>query len=171
MDTSTSTADLWVCAAIHDHLPALQRYARSLVRDADEAEDLCQEACVRLLVAARSGQRPDAPGAWLNRIVHNLVVSNARHRAVVQKTASRLVDGQTVPAVDAEVLEREREAEVLTALAAARPDDRQAILLASDGHRTREIAARLGRSELATRALLCRARARVRRDLLISGAI
>ena len=65
------------------------------------------------------------------------------------------------------IVRRERDAEVFRALAEARPDDREAILLAASGYRTREIATQLGRTELATRALLCRARGRMRRSLAV----
>ena len=62
-DTDTSVVE-----AIERHLPGLERYVRSMVRDADEAADVCQEACVRLLVESRDAGLPDAPGAWLNRV-------------------------------------------------------------------------------------------------------
>ena len=68
------------------------------------------------------------------------------------------------------MIDRERDAEVYRALAAARIDDRQAIVLAASGYHTREIADRIGRTELATRALLCRARGRVRRSLATQEA-
>jgi len=71
---------------------ALQRYVRSLVRDTDEAADICQEAFVRLLVVARSGRLPDAPGAWVHRVAHNLVVSNARRRKTGERALERLAD-------------------------------------------------------------------------------
>ena len=165
------TTDAWVVEAMNDHLPALQRYVRSLVRDADEADDIAQEACIRLLLAARGGNAPDAPAAWMNRVARNLVISGARHKAVAQRTAPRLVERNTAPGVDAEVIEREQQVQVNARLAAARSDDRRAIVLAARGHRTADIAAQLGRTELATRALLCRARARLRQDLIAADAI
>ncbi|HEY3164233.1 MAG TPA: sigma-70 family RNA polymerase sigma factor [Candidatus Limnocylindrales bacterium] len=165
------TTDAWVVEAMNDHLPALQRYVRSLVRDADEADDIAQEACIRLLLAARAGNAPDAPAAWMNRVAHNLVISGARHKAVAQRTAPRLVERNTAPGVDAEVIQREQQVQVNATLAAARSDDRRAIVLSARGHRTADIAAQLGRTELATRALLCRARARLRQDLIAADAI
>lgn len=58
--------------AIEEHIPALRRYARALVRDADKADDLVQD-CLE-----RSVSRIDqfAPGTnlrtWLFTIMHNL---------------------------------------------------------------------------------------------------
>jgi RNA polymerase sigma factor (sigma-70 family) len=163
--------DAWVVAALEQHLPALERYVRSLVRDADEAADICQEAAVRLLVVARAGDRPETPGAWLYRVAKNLVVSRARHRAVATRAAEHLVDRRAVPPVDAAILEREQRLRVRDTLAAAASDDRTAIVMAANGHAGREIAAALGRTDQATRSLLCRARARIRVQLVAADAI
>ena len=51
------------------------------------------------------------------------------------------------------------------ALAELPVDDRTALMLAAHGFSGREIAAALGRSELATRSLICRARIRLRERL------
>jgi RNA polymerase sigma-70 factor (ECF subfamily) len=147
------------------HRPALERYVRSLVRDADEAADIVQETHVRLLIAARAGGLPESPGAWMSRVAHNLVVSGARRRQTADRRADQLVLTGEVPTTEDAIVRHERDSEVFRALAAARSDDRSAILLAASGYPTREIATRLGRTELATRALLCRARGRVRRSL------
>jgi RNA polymerase sigma-70 factor (ECF subfamily) len=163
--------DIWVADMMEEHLPALQRYVRSLVRDQDETADICQEVALRLLVAARSGHRPDTPAAWMYRVAHNLVVSGARRRAVASRAAEHLVDRRDVAGVDSEILEREQHVRVRESLLAAPADDRTAILMAANGRPGREIAARLGRSEEATRSLLCRARARIRGQLLAADAI
>jgi RNA polymerase sigma-70 factor (ECF subfamily) len=159
-DTDTSVVE-----AIERHLPALERYARSMVRDADEAADICQEACVRLLIEARESGLPDAPGAWLNRVAHNLVVSSARRRQTADRRADQLVDRQVPTPLDQIVIDRERDARIREALVNARDDDRVAMTMAASGFATRDIADRLGRTELATRALLCRARGRMRQTL------
>ena len=157
--------DTWIVEAMEAHRPALERYVRSLVRDADEAADIVQETTVRLLIAARADGLPESPGAWMSRVAHNLVVSGARRRQTAEHHAEELLVGDEVHSTEEAILRHERDAEVFRALAAARSDDREAILLAASGYRTREIASRLGRTELATRALLCRARGRMRRSL------
>jgi RNA polymerase sigma-70 factor (ECF subfamily) len=158
-------SDAWVVEAVEQHLPALDRYVRSLVRDPDEAADICQEVALRLLVAARSGGKPETPTAWMYRVAHNLVVSRARRRAVANRALEHLVNRGTVAAVDSEVLDRERHSHVHATLAAAPIDDRTAIVMAAQGRAGRDIAAHLGRTEEATRSLLCRARARMRVQL------
>ena len=47
--------------------------------------------------------------------------------------------------------------------------DRTAVLMAAHGYRGPEIAARLGRTQSATRTLLCRARGRLRARLTAEG--
>lgn len=163
--------DQWVVNAVGEHGAALERYVRSKVRDADEAADVCQEVAIRLLAAVRSGERPDSPAAWMYRVATNLVISGARHRAVVARAADALVDRRHRPSVDDEIVARERHAAVRDWLAGEPADDRTAIVLAANGHPMREIASRIGRTELATRALVCRARARGRIRLVAAEAI
>lgn len=167
MGSDNSDVDLAVVEAIDAHRAPLERYVRSLVRDADEAADIVQETHVRLLLAARADGLPDSPGAWMSRVAHNLVVSGARRRQTAERRADQLAAGDEVRSTEDSIVRRERDAEVFRALAAARPDDRDAILLAASGYRTREIASQLGRTELATRALICRARGRMRRSLAV----
>src|SRR3954452_16985794 len=74
----------------------LERYVRSLVRDPDEAADVCQETFVRLLVTARATGLPDAPGVLIRRVPQTIVVSNARRRSTSQRSASRLAEHDIV---------------------------------------------------------------------------
>ena len=165
MDANANGVDSQIVEAMETHRPALERYVRSMVRDADEAADIVQETHVRLLVAARADGLPESPGAWMSRVAHNLVVSGARRRQTADRRAEQLAADDEVRSTEEAIVRRERDTEVLRALAAARSDDREAILLAASGYRTREIASHLGRTELATRALICRARGRMRRSL------
>jgi RNA polymerase sigma-70 factor, ECF subfamily len=146
--------------------PGLERYVRSLVRDPDEAADVCQEAFVRLVVAARAGHQPDSPGAWIHRVAHNIVVSEARRRRTGERAIERLADRDTIPSTEDAIVRRERDRQLVAALTDATEDDRTAMLLAAQGYRAREIGQRLGRTELATRALICRARGRLREALV-----
>ena len=66
-------------------------------------------------------------------------------------------------------MRRERRDAVQIALDAMSPDARTALLLAANGFSGREIAHALGRTELATRALLCRARTHLRETLEAPG--
>ncbi|MDQ3128908.1 MAG: hypothetical protein M3Q66_10730, partial [Chloroflexota bacterium] len=146
-----------VVDALDKHLPNVERYIRSLVRDADEAADISQETSLRLLLTARATGLPDNPGAWMKRVAYNLVVSAARRRQTAVKNAEYLVNRGTAPSLDQTLLEREQSELVHNVLATTRATDRDAMVMAASGYGTRAIAAHLGRSEPATRTLLCRA--------------
>jgi RNA polymerase sigma-70 factor (ECF subfamily) len=164
--TSTANVDALVGDWYVAEAPGLQRYVRSLVRDPDEAADVCQEAFVRLVVAVRAGNVPDSPGAWIHRVAHNLVVSEARRRRTGERAADRLAERDDAPSPEDSVVRRERDERLVAALRLVSDDDRTAMLLAAQGYRAREIGQRLGRTELATRALICRARGRLREAIL-----
>lgn len=154
--------DRRVVEVMEAQLLPLDRFVRGLVRDADESADVCQETCVRLLVAARAHGLPDAPGAWMKRVAYNIVISSARRRRTADRFAHLFAERDAVPSLDETVLEREQTQEVAAVLAATRTSDRDAIVMAANGYRVREIAAHLGRTENATRTLLSRARGRMR---------
>lgn len=59
-------------------IPGLLRYATSMVRDQQLAEDLVGDTCVRALERAASFRRDAALATWLHRILHNLAVDRAR---------------------------------------------------------------------------------------------
>lgn len=163
--------DRRVVDALELHLPTVERYVRSLVRDADEAADICQETSVRLLLTARASGLPDSPTAWMKRVAYNLVVSAARRRQTATKNADHLVERGNAPSLDVGLIQREQSDLVQSVLAATRDADRDAMVMAASGYGTRDIAAHLGRSEPATRTLLCRARGRMRQRLALAGSI
>jgi len=74
---------------VRPELQALHQAAYYLARDADEAQDLAQEACVRAYQALEQF-RPDAPlRPWLHRILRNLFLDRrksaaARHEVLAE---------------------------------------------------------------------------------------
>jgi DNA-directed RNA polymerase specialized sigma24 family protein len=124
------------------------------------------ERYVRLLLAMRETGAPDRPGAWMSRVASNLVISGARRRQTAQRRADDLAVRGWMPPVDELIVRREQDAAMQAALATARDADRTALVMAATGFGVREIAHHIGRSEAATRTLLCRARGRVRRQLV-----
>lgn len=65
-------------AVLLDQVPGLYRYARTLVRDRTQAEDLVQETLARALERADTFRGDSSPATWLHRILHNLAVDRAR---------------------------------------------------------------------------------------------
>ncbi|MGI8998144.1 MAG: RNA polymerase sigma factor [Candidatus Limnocylindria bacterium] len=139
-----------------------------ITRDAAAAEDLLHESFVRLLTELAAGHTPRHVGAWLFRVGLNLAASRARHHGVVRRRASELLRREVAPSPEDELIEREA-AGALTGRLASLPDDvRAALLLSAHGYSGAEIARRIGRSELATRSLICRHRSRLR-DAVIAA--
>lgn len=67
---------------VTEHVPALLRYARSLLRDDSAAEDLVHDALV-LAYAHADQYRPERSlRTWLFSILHNRFVSDVRQRGV-----------------------------------------------------------------------------------------
>jgi RNA polymerase sigma-70 factor, ECF subfamily len=76
-----------VMASMEACVPALRRYARSLLRDRQEVDDLVHDCLVRALDQLHTRRDEGDLRAWLFAIMHNLFVSrarrnNARPRAV-----------------------------------------------------------------------------------------
>jgi RNA polymerase sigma-70 factor (ECF subfamily) len=142
-----------------------------LVHDAEIAEDLAQEAFVRLWAAERDDRWPDIPRAWLSVVVSNLATSGFRRSAVARQHRDELghVEGVRVGAmhavVDAEFRADAREA-VSTAIERLPADRRQAVLMAGAGYSASEIGEEMGRTPGAVRTLLCRARQVMRSELV-----
>lgn len=65
--------------------PALVRLGYRLLGSVEEAEDVVQDAHVKLLAA---DPRPDHPGAWLFRTVTNLAIDRLRHLQVQRRAYS-----------------------------------------------------------------------------------
>ena len=61
-----------------DFLPNLRRFAISLCRSREVADDLVQTACERALANARSFQQGTRFDAWMFRILRNLWIDEVR---------------------------------------------------------------------------------------------
>lgn len=148
----------------------LVRRLTVMTRDAQVAEDLAQDAFLRLAREVDAGRAPDDVAAWLFRVAANLAASRGRRLTVAARHADALEQpGQIGPGPERHALDGERRAALHEALATLPDTDRRALLLAASGVRGPEIAARIARTEGATRTLLYRARLQVRRRLVEAG--
>ncbi len=141
------------------HLGAMLGTARRMLGDAAEAEDVAQEAMLRLwrnaatLQLGPAGLRP-----WLRRVVSNLAIDRLRSQRNTSVVAE--VPERAVPAEQSEGLEnRETSARVQAALAALPERQRLALVLFHfDGLSQLEVGEKLGVSDEAIESLLARAR-------------
>ena len=141
---------------------SLVGFVRTVTRDHEVAEEICQEAFTRLLLEVRAGRPPDNPRAWLRRVASNLAISRGRHSQVVERKRSALVSREIGDSAEATALRHEDARVVVEALDRLHATDREALLLAASGLSGAEIGQRLGRSDGAVRTLICRARQKLR---------
>jgi len=140
-------------------------HLRAILRDGADAEDLHQEAFLRLHAQATAGRPPDNVRAWLHRVAVNLAMSRGRHIQVQSRVAPRLRFDDDAAPTDEIVVRRDEQRCLREALAGLAATDREVLLLAAAGYTGPEIARELGRTQVATRTLLCRARSRLRARL------
>jgi len=158
-----------VLGAFQEHAGKLTSFAFGMTRDRDVADDLVQETFLRLVKELAADRTPDNIAAWLFRVCSNLALSRGRRVGVAQRflRAARR-DADELPA-DIETLRRETNGALLAALATVPADARAALLMAAQGFNGREIADALGRSEVATRTMMFRAREKLRIVLVREG--
>jgi len=159
-------AELMLVRAYEEDRAALERYLLSLTRDRAVAEDIAQEAFARLVREVRAGRPPTSVHGWLRRVGANLAMSRGRHLQVAERKRSSLLVYDVADSAESAALRREDCRQLRAALACLEQTDREALLLAAAGFSGAEIGARMGRSDGATRTLLCRARRRLRNELV-----
>lgn len=145
-------------------LGALRRYARSLSRDASDAEDLVHDALVRAYERRSSFRSGGNMRAWLLSILHNTFVDRVRSRSAEAARAAESVRlGETALAAPQE--HSVRLAQVRDAFMALPEEQRAALhLVAIEGLSYQEAAdalaiplgtlmSRIGRARAALRAM------------------
>jgi RNA polymerase sigma-70 factor (sigma-E family) len=80
-ETDTESAFAWL---FRDEYPAIVRTAYLIVGDRAAAEDVAQEAFVRLYARWRRVSRYDRPGAWVRRVAIRLATRARRRESTLQ---------------------------------------------------------------------------------------
>jgi RNA polymerase sigma-70 factor (ECF subfamily) len=135
--------------------PSLFRYLQRLTGDADTADDLAQEAFVRLL----GNPLPEAEAKpWLFTVATNLVRDGARMATRRERLLSTFRPAPSAPPpADAEAERNERIAGVRAALEQLKPRDRQLLLMREEGFSYEEMARTIGVAPTSVGTLLARA--------------
>ena len=137
---------------------SLYRYLDRLSGDPDLAEDLAQEAFVRL---HRRREIPNDARAWLAAVASNLFRderrrARRRHNLLARQPAD-LTLGSAPPSPDEDVQRAERRTRVRQALDRLTLRDREMLLLRHEGYSYREIASAVGVAETGVGTMLIRA--------------
>ena len=165
MEGSRPEVDL--AALVETYSALLFRVAHSVLRGRAEAEDVVQDVFVRVLEHRRSLPAVRDMRVWLVRIAWNLAIDRRRRRRPEQMDESfaQSLVASSVPA-DKALDEAQRMNAVLREMERLPKGERDVLLLSAiEELETVEMAKVLGRSESAVRALLFRARVRLRERL------
>lgn len=141
-------------------LRELRRYVHRLTGDPDMAEDVAQEAVLRLMRTTRDAE-VRTPRAWLYRTATNMVRDQARREAMLRRRPVPVdTDDAATPEQDLERGEVIREVRAVLERIPAR--DRELLILRESGFRYREIAEVIGVKTQSVPVLAARALARFR---------
>jgi len=165
MESAQTEIDLSVLVETYSTL--LFRVAHSVLRSRTEAEDVVQDVFIRVLEHRRSLPGVREMRVWLVRIAWNLAIDRRRRIRPEQmdKSFAQGLAATSVPA-DEVLDEAQRMNIVLRELEKLPRGERHVLLLSAiEELGTAEMAEVLGRSESAVRALLFRARTRLRERL------
>jgi len=165
MEGARSEIDL--AALVETYSSLLFRVAHSVLRSRAEAEDVVQDVFVRVLEHRRSLTAVRDMRVWLVRVAWNLAIDR-RRRIRPEQFDDGFAEGlvaRDLPADDA-LNEAQRLRAVVRELERLPKAERDVLLLSViEELGTAEMAEVLGRSESAVRALLFRARTRLRERL------
>ena len=162
-----AASELDLAALVETYSALLFRVAHSVLRSHSEAEDVVQDAFVRVLEHRRSVPEVRDLRVWLIRIAWNLALDRRRRIRPDQMDAvfAQTLVATSTPA-DQALNEAQQMGNVLRELERLPKAERNVLLLSAiEELDTTEIAAVLKKSESAVRAQLFRARARLRERL------
>lgn len=147
------------------HLPAMLGLARRILGNAADAEDVAQEAMLRVWTHAPRWQPLAALRTWLTRVVVNLCFDRKRRAPwVALEAAGELVDPAPGAAERSETEERDRR--LAAAVAGLPARQRSAIVLTyGDGMSNAQVAEILDTTVSAVETLLVRGKQNLRRAL------
>jgi len=142
-------------------------YARSIVRNDHDAEDVVQQVFTRMMTAIQSYEQRSVPfSAWLLRITHNMAIDHVRRRTPTVDEPERPV------AEDRPQFESHHLRGVLHEALTELPEVQREILVLRHlgGYSPGEIAQHLGRSENSVHGLHHRGRRALQHALTEAGA-
>ena len=148
------------------HNGEIYAYLVRMVRDPELAADLTQDAFVKAYRAYDSLEKPENARAWLYQIAHRVALDHIRRQKIIRFLPWTGESRGAVPSAEHLVMDAHLSGDLQRALERMPERQRSALLLAELHDLTGlELAAALGVSHVAARALLTRARESLRQAL------
>ena len=166
-----SSARAFVEELFARHHNEIYAYLTRMLRDPELAADLTQDAFVKAYRAWESLEDPAHARAWLYQIAHRVALDEIRRRKIVRFFPWTGESRGSAPSAEHLVMETRLSGDLQRALNKIPERQRAALLLAEVHDLTGlELAAALGVSHVAARALLTRARESLRQALAAERA-
>lgn len=166
--TGNTPARAFVEELFGRHHNEIYAYLTRMLRDPELAADLTQDAFVKAYRAYESLEDPAHARAWLYQIAHRVALDEIRRRKIVRFLPWTGESRGSSPSAEHLAMETRLSGDLQRALARIPERQRAALLLAEVHDLTGlELAAALGVSHVAARALLTRARESLRQALAV----
>jgi RNA polymerase sigma-70 factor (ECF subfamily) len=164
-------AGLFVEELFARHHGEIYAYLIRMIRDPELAADLTQDSFVKAYRAYDSLEKPENARAWLYQIAHRVALDYIRRQKIIRFLPWTGESRGAVPSAEHVVMETRLSGDLQRALERIPERQRAALLLAELHDLTGlELAAALGVSHVAARALLTRARESLRQALAAERA-
>ena len=146
-------------------------YLLRMMRDPEVAADMTQDAFIKAYKNYDTLEKPENARAWLYQIAHRVALDEIRRRKIIRFFPWTGESRGAAPSAEHLVMDANLSGDMQRALARIPERQRAALLLAEVHDLTGvELAAALGVSHVAARALLTRARESLRQALAIERA-
>lgn len=168
---SHDSAGAFVEALFAKHQGEIFAYLVRMLRDPELAADLTQDAFVKAYKAYDTLEKDENARAWLYQIAHRVALDHIRRRRIVRFIPFTGESPGSAPSAERVALDVQLSGPLERAMVRI-PDRQRAALLMAEVHDLTglELAAALGVSHVAARALLTRARESLRQALAAERA-
>ena len=159
-------AAIFVEEIFSKHQGEIYAYLFRMMRDPEVAADMTQDAFIKAYKNYDTLEKPENARAWLYQIAHRVALDNLRRHKIVRFVPLVGEARNTAPSAEHLVMDARLSGDLQRALERIPERQRTALLLAELHDLTGlELAAALGVSHVAARALLTRARESLRQAL------
>lgn len=170
-DRTNLSLEEQVSLYFHELNQPVFRYLVNCCRDRDDAEELQQEAFLRLYSTLKKGEQIENVRSWVFRVARNLMLDRAKHQDRVDpKTgvmsdhlAETLLDPQ--PTTEQHLVDKAKMAQFQAAVDKLAPQQRECVLLRCQNLTYREIGEILGMSPSGVASAIARAKAPLKKAM------